>query len=58
MAPGQTVYLCLGESGSADTTALWDVSAEAMGAAATADELADSGLFRLKADKSGPAAAC
>ena len=54
VAPGQTVYLCLGESGSADTTALWDVSAEAMGAAATADELADSGLFRLKADKSGP----
>ena len=53
VAPGQTVYLCLGESGSADTTALWDVSAEAMGAAATADELADSGLFRLKADKSG-----
>ena len=33
VAPGQTVYLCLGESGSADTTALWDVSAEAMGAA-------------------------
>lgn len=31
VAPGQTVYLCLGESGSADTTALWDVSAEAMG---------------------------
>ena len=54
VAPGQTVYLCLGESGSADTTALWDVSAEAMGAAATADELADGGLFRLKADKSGP----
>lgn len=54
VAPGQIVYLCLGESGSTDTTTLWDVSAEAMGAVATADELADSGLFRLKVDKSGP----